>query len=147
MGTKVVSGAAGKMARLFPGGNEFCGEDWEITETGEETETTSTCSAGNKEQEIGNTQLNGTINYTWDITANPFDDPPNFNVGDKLLLSKLYIHATAGVGLQDGQFYLLTLHVLEHAVSLPVNGKVSGVITFKSHGAYTLPTGSDSSGA
>ena len=59
----------------------------------------------------------------------------------------MYVHATPGEGLEDGQFYELTLHVLEHSDSFPVNGKIAGTITFKSHGDYTLPTGSDSSGA
>lgn len=147
MGLKVVSGHNGKMGRLFIGGNELCAEDWEVEETGTEEDTTNTCSAGSKEQEIGNTQLNGTINYTWDITANPWVDPVDLSVGQKWAETKLYIHSTPGLALEDGPAFTLTLHVLSHSNSDPVDGKVTGTITFKSHGAYTLPSTSDSSGA
>lgn len=146
MGRKAISGAAGKHGRLFLDGNEFCAEDWDIREIGEEEDTTSTCSAGQAEQEFGVTQLEGTINYTWDVTNNPFDNPPNLKVGEKLT-ALLYVHALPGVGLQDGPFYSFTLHVTQHSLSVPVKGKVAGTVEFKSHGSYTLPTGdSNSSG-
>lgn len=147
MGVKVVSGRNGKMGRVFMGGNEFCGEDWEIEETGTEEDTTNTCSAGKKEQEIGNTQLNGTFNYTWDITANPWIAIVDLSVGQKHALTKFYIHATPGDGLEDGPAFTFTLHVMSHSNSDPVDGKVTGTITFKSFGDYTLPSASDSSGA
>ena len=63
MGTKVISGAKGRMGRLFLDGQEFCATDWDIQETATEEDTTSTCSAGFKEQEFGNRQLDGTVNY------------------------------------------------------------------------------------
>lgn len=147
MGRKAISGASGKHGRLFIGEQEFCAEDWEIQEVGEEEDTTSTCSAGNAEQEIGVTQLQGTINYSWDVTRNPYVGPPNLYVGSKHAETKLYIHATPGEGLEDGPFWALTLQVMQHSFSIPVKGKVAGTIEFKSHGTYTRPTGNDSSGA
>jgi len=99
------------------------------------------------EQEIGVTRLVGTINYTWDVANNPWVNPPNLSVGQKHANTKLYVNATSGAGLEDGPFFLLTLHVLNHRNNVPVKGKVSGVISFASHGSYTLPAGNDSSGA
>lgn len=148
MGRKIVSGGGGgKMGRLFIAGNEFCAEDWDIQEVGDEQDTTNTCGGGTGEQEIGVTWLEGTINYTWDVANNPWNDPPDLSVGTKHETSKLYVHAASGEGLEDGPFYQFTLHVLNHQNTIPVKGKVTGTITFKSHGAYTLPTGNDSSGA
>ena len=135
------------MARLFIGENEFCAEDWDIQEEGDEEDTTNSCGGGNTEQEIGHTWLSGSINYTWDVADNPFVNIPVLDVGSKHAETKLYVHATSGVGTQDGPFWAFTLHVLTHANTLPVRGKVTGVITFKSHGSYTLPATEDSSGA
>ena len=146
MGRKMVSGSSGKMGRLFIGGNEMCAEDWEINEVGDEQDTT-TCGGGAGEQEIGVTWLEGSINYTWDVADNPYVGPPRLNVGSKHADTKLYMHAASGLGFQDGPFWGLTLHVLNHQHSVPVKGKVAGTISFKSHGAFTLPTGEDSSGA
>ena len=147
MGRKAVSGAGGKMGRLILDGNEFCAEDFDVQEVGDEQDTTNTCGGGQGEQEIGVTHLEGSINYTWDVANNPFATPPNLSVGSKHGNSRLYLHASAGVGLEDGPYYGLTLHVLNHQNSVPVKGKVSGTIQFKSYGAYTLPSGNDSSGA
>ena len=147
MGTKVVSGASGKTGRIFIAGQELCVEDWNIQETGTEVETTSTCDAGKKTQEIGNQQLVGTISATWDISANPLATPPNMNVGVKHAATKMYLHSTAGVGLEDGPVWTLKMHILDSDTSVPVDGKVTITWNFKSHGSYTLPSTSDSSGA
>lgn len=153
MGRKIISGYSGKMSRVFIGNtagtsvNEFCAEDWEISEVGQEEDTTNTCSAGASEQEIGIKNLEGNINYTWDVANNPYDDPPNLDVGSKHPGTKLYVHAAPGVGLANGPYWLLNLQVIEHSNSMPVRGKVSGTIRFKSYGTYSLPTGEDSSGA
>jgi len=145
MGRKVVSGSKGKHGRLFIGGTEFCAEDWDISEVGDEEDTTNTCSAGYAEQEIGVTRLEGTINYTWDILNNPFDTPPNLGVGAKHASTKLYVNATAGSSAEDGPYWDFTLHVLGHQNSIPVRGKVTGTINFASHGTYTLPSGDHAS--
>lgn len=147
MGRKAISGASGKHGRLFIGEQEFCAEDWEIQEIGEEEDVTSTCDAGNASVEIGVTQLQGTINYTWDVTRNPYVGPPALNVGSKHAETKLYVHATSGEGLQDGPFWDFTLIVIQHSFSIPVKGKVAGTLEFKSTGSYTNPIGNDSSGA
>jgi hypothetical protein len=146
MGLKVVSGSRGKMGRLTIRTNEFCAEDWEIEETGTEEDTTNTCSEGFKEQEIGNTQLNGTINYTWDITANPWNHVADLSVGQKWSDTRLYVHSSPGAGFEDGPRFTFTLQVLSHSNSVPVDGKVTGTITFKSFGSYTLPSIESSSG-
>lgn len=147
MGRKIVSGASGKMGRLFIGEAEFCAEDWDIKESGDEQDTTNTCGGGAGEQEIGVTWLEGSINYTWDVADNPYVGPPVLSIGSKHANTKLYMHSSPGVGLQDGRFWAFTLHVVDHSHSVPVKGKVSGTISFKSHGSFTLPTGDDSSGA
>jgi len=145
MGRKIVSGAGGKMGRLFLDGNEFCAEDWDIQEVGDEQDTTNTCGGGFGQQEIGVTHLEGTINYTWDVVNNPYVGPPDLNINTKHANTKLYVHASSGVGLQDGPYWELTLHILNHSNSIPVKGKVSGTISFKSHGSYTRPAGNDAS--
>jgi hypothetical protein len=147
MGRKIVSGQNNKTGRLFIAGNEFCAEDWDIAEVGNEEDTTNTCGAGAAEQEIGMKRLEGTINYTWDVANNPWNNPPNLGVGTKHETTKLYINSTGGVGLEDGPFFQFTLHVLNHSNSIPIRGKVSGAVGFASHGTYILPTGNDSSGA
>jgi hypothetical protein len=147
MGTKVISGRGGKMARFFAAANEFCAEDWDIEEVGDEFDTTSTCSGGDEEWDVGNTRLEGNVNYTWDVTANPFASPFSLTVGSKHLNTKLYVHATAGAGLQDGPFWSFTMRVTRHRNSNAIKGKFTGTISFKSTGSYTVPTGNDSSGA
>jgi len=142
MGRKLVSGASGKMGRLFLGGNEICVEDWNIEEIGDEHDTTNTCGAGAAEQEYGVTQLQGSFTFTMDVTLNPFLTPwPNLTVGKKHVSSKFYLHALNGVGLEDGLFYDFTLQVGSGVnVTVPVRGKVTVTLPFKSSGSYTLPT-------
>lgn len=147
MGRKIVSGANGKMGRLFIGNHEFCAEDWDIQEVGDEEDTTNTCGGGSTDQEIGHTWLEGSINYTWDVADNPFVGPPALNVGSQHAETNLFIHASSGLGNQDGPRYNLTLHVLNHSNAIAVRGKVSGTFTFKSKGTFTLPSTEDSSGA
>lgn len=139
MGRKVVSGWNGLMGHLFMDGNEFCAEDWEISEVGEEADTTNTCGQGYAEQEIGTKHLEGTINYTWDAEKNAFSATPNMAVGTKHTNTRLYPHSDGDD--QTEPYFGLTLHVTNHRVGVPVKGKVSGTITFKSFGAYTLPSG------
>ncbi|NIQ15941.1 MAG: hypothetical protein GTO02_16565 [Candidatus Dadabacteria bacterium] len=148
MGRKVISGFSGKMGRLFIEANEFCAEDWEIEEIAEEHDTTNTCSAGVEEVEFGVKHLEGTINYTWDVANNPWDTTtPNLGAGTKHGDSKLYLHAASGAGSQDGPFFQFGLAIQRHRNSIPVKGKVTGVITFRSYGTYTLPTGHQTSDA
>jgi hypothetical protein len=142
---KYVSGNANKQGRLFLDGNEFCAEDWEITESADEEETTNTCSAGQEEFMTTTRRLEGTINYTWEASNNPMDNPPNLGAGTEHPSTRLYLHASPGVGNQDGPFYELNMKILSHRVAVPVKGKVAGTITFKSTGPYILPTGEDSS--
>lgn len=140
MGRKLVAGFDGMMGKLFIAGTEFCAEDWEVNEVGEESDTTNTCGNGYAEQEIGIKQLEGTINYTWDADRNPYSDVPSLAVGQKHAGTRLYPNTDGDD--QNEPHFALTLHILNHRNSIPVRGKVSGVIQFKSHGAYTLPTGS-----
>ena len=69
MGRKIIAGYSGQMSRVFIGGNEFCAEDWEIEEIAEEFDVTSTCSAGVEDIDFGVKHLEGSINYTWDVTT------------------------------------------------------------------------------
>ena len=139
MGRKAVSGWNGLMGKLFIGGTEFCAEDWDVQEVGEEADTTNTCSAGYGEQEIGVKHLEGTINYTWDVAQNPWSAAPAMDVGTKHAGTRLYPHTDSDD--QTEPHFGLTLHVLNHQNGVPVRGKVSGTVTFKSHGIYTLPSG------
>lgn len=139
MGRKVVSGWNGLMGHLFMDSNEFCAEDWEINEVGEESDTTNTCGEGFDEQEVGSRRLEGTINYTWDAEKNAFSVAPTMAVGTKHPNTRMYPNSDGDD--QTEPHFGLTLHVLNHRVGVPVKGKVAGTITFKSHGRYTLPSG------
>jgi len=146
MGRKIVSGFGGKMARIFMGGAEFCAEDWDITETGDEVDTTNTCGAGAEETAVTTTRLEGTINYTWDAEDNPWASIPNFNVGQEVV-AVMYVHATSGTGNEDGPNFSFTMRILTHANSFPVKGKVTGTVSFKSIGSYSTPSDEISSGS
>ena len=142
MGRKIVQGFEGKMHRLFLAGSEFCIEDGNIQEEKNEEDTTNSCGAGFAEQEFGVGRLTGSLKATWDASVNPFTDPPDFFVGKKFPASRIYVHATPGVGLQDGPFFLLTLQVGSGLdVAFPVKGKLGLTIPFISFGNYTLPVG------
>lgn len=140
MGRKITSGYNGKMGRLFIDGNEFCAEDWDIAEESDFEDVTNTCGAGAEEEESTFKRLSGNINYTWDVANNPHADPPNLSVGTKHPETKLYVNSTPGVGLEDGPYWELTLQVRRHSNAIPVKGKVSGTIEFRSYGTYSLPT-------
>jgi hypothetical protein len=147
MTAKAVAGRKGKIHRAFIGGNEFCIRDLDISEVGDEEDTTSTCDAGNDNADIGNTHLEGSFNYQWDVTDNPFDDPPNLDVGQVHGSSKIYVHSTGGAGAEDGPYWGLTMLITRHQCNMPIRGTVNGTVTFRSKGAYTLPTGDDTSSA
>ena len=140
MGRKVVAGDFGKIHRMFLAGNEFCVEDSDIQETANEEDVTNSCGAGFAEQEFGIGRLEGTLNATWDVSANAFNDPPALRVGAKFAGSRLYVNSTGGVGLEDGPYFLLTLQIASGLrVAFPVRGKVALTIPFVSFNSYTLP--------
>lgn len=151
MGRKVLGGAQGKHGRLFIGQQEFCVTNWNITETADEEDTTNSCSAGNAEQEYGVTQLEGSIEADWDITASPFRTPPTLAAGSKHSNCFFFIHVETGdlaALLASGTpRYELGLQVNNVAVTNPARGKVTYSFDFKSFGSYSLPTQSLSSGA
>ena len=154
MGRKILGGAQGNHGRLFIGEQEYCVTSWNVTETADEEDTTNSCSAGNVEQEYGVTQLEGSIELDWDITASPYRTPAGISAGSKHHLSYLFIHAPGGGAnaldtLIGGgtPYYLLTMQINNIAVTNPVRGKVAVSFDFKSSGSYSLPTQSMSSGA
>lgn len=141
MGRKIVQGFEGKMHRVFLEGNEFCVEDGDIQETANEEDTSNSCGAGYAEQEFGIKRLEGSLKATWDASVNPFTAPPDLFVGAKYEDSRIYVHSSAGVGLEDGPYFVLTLQVASGLkVTFPTRGKLSVEFSFYSFGSYTLPT-------
>lgn len=145
MGRKVIDQAHGKTGRVFVSGNEVCVISWNITVTKEETETTNSCSAGNDEFEYGSEVATGTIEAIWDITTNPFSDAPQLINGDAYTL-KLYINATAGIGLADGPFWLILAKINGISMGVQAKQKVMYSFNYKSSGpgSITYPSGGDS---
>lgn len=146
MGRKAVSGHNGYRGRVFYASNELCVTSWSLDLTVDEEETTNSCSAGGKDYEYGAVGGTGTIEADWDVTANPFDDPPNITLGEKVTLL-LYVHSAPGVGAQDGPFWSFTAAVTSISMSVPATGKVTYTMNFTVNGTITYPTGDLSSGA
>lgn len=144
MGRKAVNGFRGYTGRVFVGGTEFCVEQWQATHSVEIEDTTNTCSGGGTDQEVGAETLEGTLSGTLDITDNPYNDPPNLDPGNDVVL-KLFLHSSADAG-GDGPFFQATCTILSQEWTVPAKGKVGFVINFKSKGAITKPTGEVSSG-
>lgn len=145
MGRKVIDQAHGKTGRVFVNGNEICVTSWNITVTMEEEETTNSCSAGNNEYEYGAEVASGTVEAQWDITVNPFDDPPYIHNGITVTL-KLYVHSAAGVGLADGPFWLIIAKINGIKNGVTAKQKVMYSFDYKSSGAgaITYPTAGES---
>lgn len=142
MGRKIVSGSLAKMGRVFFGDVEFCAEDWDITHSADEEEVTNTCGAGAEEFETTTARLEGSINYNWDASDNPWELPlPDLSAGREIA-TKLYINASPGGDPNpNGPFFDFTMKIISHQNTVPVKGKVTGVVTFKSTGTFILPIG------
>ncbi len=151
MGRKVLGGAQGRHGRLFIGQQEFCVTSYNVTETADEEDTTNSCSAGNAEQEYGITQLEGSIEADWDISASPYRTPPAISGGSRHANSYLFIHAETGdletLTAGESPFYKLTMDINNIAITNPARGKITYSFDFKSNGSFLRPTQSMSSGA
>lgn len=145
MGRKVVDGGKGKTGRVFYDGNELCITSWEIEVTVDEVDTTNSCSAGYGEVDYGTIRATGSVEAFWDISANPFDAPPDFDIGERVDL-KLYVHATSGVGAEDGPFWQLNAGMKMFRMGVTSGQDVKYSFDFSSHGPITFPTGNVSSG-
>ena len=150
MGRKVLGGATGKHGRVFIAEQEFCVTSWNVSEVADEEDTTNSCSGGNAEQEYGVTQLEGSIEADWDITASPMRTPPTLKAGSKHSDCYLFIHAGTGdltsILAAGTPSYQLGMQINNVSVTNPARGKVTYSFDFKSFGTYSLPTQSMSSG-
>lgn len=145
MGRKVVSGHSGFTGRVFINGSELCVEEQNWTEMAEEENVTNSCSAGFEQYEYGNRHVEGSVKGTWDVAANPFDDPPQLRAGGEYSV-RLYIHSAPGVGNQNGpNLFMGSCKFNDIKITVPAKGKVMYDFNFKSNGQYSLPTGSESS--
>lgn len=145
MGTKVVEGHGAKTGRVFINGAEFCVEEYDWKEVADEEETTNSCSAGKAEFEYGNTHVEGSVRATWDISANPFNDPPELRAGQGYRML-LYVHSQPGVSPSGPVLEVDNMKINNPGVTKPQKGKIGISFDFKSSGPYSLPTqASDSS--
>lgn len=145
MGRKVIDQAHGKTGRVFVDGQELCVISWSLSISREEEDVTNSCSAGNNEYEYGPEVATGTIEAIWDITFDPFSDPPALRNGNTSTI-KLYVHSSPGVGLADGPFWLLIVKINGIKNGVTARAKVMYSFDYKSSGAgaITYPTGGDS---
>lgn len=148
MGQKAISGKNGKQGRVFIDAFELCVEEWNLTETAREEETTNSCSQGKEEYEYGTKHCEGTMSFTLDLSQHPLDNPPALVVGSTISDVTLYEHST-GSGTPDGSRWIFTsVAITSLTVSCPAIGKVRYEINWKSTGLYTNPSeNAGSSGA
>ena len=148
MGRKQVGGHAGMAGSVFVGGNELCVTNWSLSEMATEEEITGSCSGGFEEYEYGPKHAEGSVTADWDVTRNPFDNPPDFNPGQKYAI-KLYLFASPGVGNENGPYWdLYSCGISNITVTCPAKGKLTYEFSFKTSGSYAQPTGNlASSGA
>lgn len=141
MGRKLVNGYEAKRTRLSLDGVMFCVEDVDINEEPLIEEDTTCSEDSGPKQEVGDIQLSGSINYTWDAADNPYSGAPILEVGRKIA-ALWYVHSSTTT--LEGPFWDFTLQIIRHSHANPVRGKIAGTIEFKSFGAVTsYPNQSD----
>jgi len=139
MGRKVIGGHGGKVPRATLNGSEYCFEEMSFEEISEEEDTTNSCGAGKNEYEYGNSHIEGSVRATWDIAANPFQDPPELRSGQSYRMLG-YLHSSPGAGNLDGPRYEIDdMRINNVRTNAPVKGKLEVSFNFKSSGAYSYP--------
>ena len=121
--------AKGKDGKAVFGGTTICLTGWTLDESGDDADTTGTCTTGKTSIEI-NTGSTGNIEGIWDLDAHPTKTPPNLNRGATGTL-KLYVSPT--------QFYTFPARIKTMSVTSQVADVIKWVAGFEATGTVTKP--------
>lgn len=121
--------AVGKDGKAIFGGTTICLTGWTLSESGDDADTTGSCTTGKTSIEI-NTAHTGTIEGIWDLDESPVITPPNLNRGATGTL-QLFISPT--------QFYSFPARIKTMDVTSTVADVIKWSAGFESTGTVVLP--------
>jgi len=129
---------AGKGARLQIGGTNLNAKTANVTERGDDLDTTNFEAQGFETGTIGVQVCEQEIESDWDAGRNYYDNPPGIYPRDDLANVVIYEN------VNDGRFWSFpTSRVLSSRNIISVRPLVGFNWSGKSNGTYTRPTGSN----
>ena len=124
---------AGKNGNVTVDGTNVNIEEWDVTDTSNEEETTHSGSNGFMEGIPTILSATGSFKGTWDANANPYDDPPALVPGT--FLTNLVLNFDGSASWSFPKAFVQNAQVTNN-----VRGKIEWVVNFRSDGTFSRPT-------
>ncbi len=112
----------------------FTSKKWVVTPKVDALEITNFESGGFADWIGGITECDGTVDFDWDSANDEFANPPNITPGAIGGILKLYTNDTT-----SPFWYFPSILIVETPQTSEVRGVITGTMTFKSKGTFSLP--------
>lgn len=112
------------------GGSAWCVTSWNLDDTCELADVTTSCSSGYREFIPGLKSASGSFTAPWDLNANPYATPPALKKGS---LVSLELHVSTS------SYWAFSAYIESVNVTVDVGDVIKYTVNFKSTGAITEP--------